>query len=456
MTYFNNINQIMKNQPIINVGMIGHVANGKTTLTSLLTGVGTQKFSSEKEKNITVRLGYANVKIWKCTNCNDPESFDCTNSSVMDKQCKYCNHVQNLVNHISIIDCPGHNMLTSTMLNGSSVMDYTILVESFTNDAIPAPQTSEHYLATMAAEIPTSIIVMNKIDVVNRETSQKKIKMIQEFIQNETNGLNIPPIVPISATFKKNIDVICEYLSQLKIPLKHDHNDKFKMIVIRSFDINKPGIDVRNLNGGVIGGTIISGTLKIGDKINIYPGLCKRIPEKEKSGYADFKYNELVGEVLSIQSDKNNLDYAISGGLLGIQLTIDPAYTRNDILMGSLVLKHDDIINDVKNSDDRLYKVYEKIIVIITKFLMDKQKIHDYLIQDTNIKLNINSNNIESKISQYSKSNFELKLELSKPIAITTDKFDKMKNYITIMTSGINNIVLGRGTIIGGIECINI
>jgi translation initiation factor 2 subunit 3 len=202
-----SINYFMMNQPIINIGTTGHVANGKSTMVKCLSGKETQQFSNEKERNITIRLGYANTKIWKCDVCIGQQCYSAYESSIMKKQCQYCNSKCSLVNHISIVDCPGHKSLTATMLNGSCVMDYDILVESCSNKSIPAPQTAEHLLATYTNNIPTFIIAMNKVDIVKRDIAYEKIKDISSYITDNFNNMTIPPIVPVSATFGANIDV---------------------------------------------------------------------------------------------------------------------------------------------------------------------------------------------------------------------------------------------------------
>lgn len=408
--------EIIKHQPVINIGIIGHVANGKSSMVNSLTQKKTQQHSKELERNITIRIGYANCKIWKCDTCKPPRSYSSSNSMTMSKTCIYCNSVVRLINHISFVDCPGHNDLTSIMLNGSSVMDYTILVESFTNDTIPAPQTKEHYAATRAAGIPTSMIVMNKLDLVSRSVAESKIDIMNEY--------NIP-IVPISATFNLNIDVICEYIGRLEV--KRDYKKNFKMIVIRSFDINKPGVDVRTLKGGVIGGTIMRGTLEVDDEISIYPGVYKKEDDK-------FKYKPLKGRVLSIKSDENELTSAVSGGLLGIQLTIDPALTRNDLLVGSLVLKSKDI-------DKTIFKVCDTIVVEISEYICDKRLLKDTLM------INVNSCNLECQVSKFRENKNKLELILTRPIAI-----DDIDNMVTIQDK-INGRILARGNIINGREC---
>lgn len=455
MTEVNNIfdlekikNEVMHLQPIINVGTIGHVANGKSEIVKRLTSKATQQFSKEKERNITIRLGYANAKIWSCSICPSPQKYSSSDSSTMTKKCS-CGSQLDLITHISMVDCPGHNELTSTMLNGSCVMDYAILVEACSNDIIPAPQTAEHFAAIQAANIPTTMIIMNKVDLVKKDRAKAQILKLTDYIESVTNKADdtksdIPPVIPISATFGANIDVVCQRLSQLRVPLSRDLNQKFKMIVIRSFDINKPGVDVTKLHGGVIGGTIMRGVLKKGDKINIYPGMVREIPEdKKKTSGADFRYEPIVGEVLSIKSDMNELDYAIPGGLLGIQLTIDPAFAKSDLLSGSLVLKSNDVTDKVK--------VYDKIAVSMTNFITNKDEIMNLMKTKPNLLVNINSNNIDCSVHRYDRKKQCVLLKLERPIAI-----DSTDNLVTIINANRNKDILARGIINDGIMCENL
>jgi translation initiation factor 2 subunit 3 len=291
---------------------------------------------------------------------------------------------------------------------------------------------------------------MNKIDLIKKNTAYEQIEKIKKYVQTLSNTSSCPPIIPISATFNINIDVVCHLLSQLKIPKERDPMARFKMIVIRSFDVNKPGSDITKLHGGVIGGTIMRGLLKVGDRINIYPGMTKAIPHNEKKDDgADFKYEPISGEVITIKSDMNELDYAIPGGLLGIQLTIDAAFTRNDRLAGSLVLKTNDVkLAENKNIDD-IVKVFDKIIVKINTLLVEQSAISDLLKTKPPMMINVNSNNIDCTIYKYIPKRQELYLCLKKPIAI-----DSSENLATIMRKNKKiNDILGRGIIIDGIKC---
>jgi translation initiation factor 2 subunit 3 len=278
-----------------------------------------------------------------------------------------------------------------------------------------------------------------------RDKAYEQIEKIMEYIESETNiGSNIRQIIPVSATFGTNIDVLCHRLSMLKVSKERDPFGQFKMITIRSFDINKPGCDLTKLCGGVIGGSIMKGMLKVGDQIYIYPGMTKRIAESEKEHQGpDFKYEPIVGTVLSIKSEMNELDYAIAGGLLGIQLTIDPAFSRNDHLAGSLVVK----------GDNKTIKVYDKIIIKMTTLLIEEDELKKIMKdskEDNKLIININSNNINCKVYKYNKKEKEIFLFLDNPIAI-----DDIDRFATIVNKNTNDIV-GRGIIIDGIECLKI
>ena len=135
-TYNVFIKETMQKQPTCNVGTGGHVSNGKSSIVKSVSGQKTQKHTAELERNITIHLGYANAKIWKCSGeCLEPECYQSSPSSVFEYECNVCGTRAELVNHISFTDVPGHNSFMSTMLNGTCVMDYAIMVESAANDA---------------------------------------------------------------------------------------------------------------------------------------------------------------------------------------------------------------------------------------------------------------------------------------------------------------------------------
>jgi len=139
------------------------------------------------------------------------------------------------------------------------------------------------------------------------------------------------PIIPISAVLKYNIDIICEYLvKHIPVPPR-DFTSSAHMIVIRSFDVNKPGEDVKGLKGGVAGGSILRGILKIGDEIEVRPGIVTRGAD------GTMKSVPIISTVVSLFAESNDLNYAVPGGLIGVGTNIDPTLTRADRLVGHVL-----------------------------------------------------------------------------------------------------------------------
>lgn len=119
--------EIIARQATINIGTIGHVAHGKSTVVKAISGVQTVRFKNELERNITIKLGYANAKIYKCDNpdCPRPTCYRSYKSEKeVDPPCERdgCSGKYRLLRHVSFVDCPGHDILMSTMLSGAAVM----------------------------------------------------------------------------------------------------------------------------------------------------------------------------------------------------------------------------------------------------------------------------------------------------------------------------------------------
>jgi len=124
--------EVISRQATINIGTIGHVAHGKSTVVKALSGVQTVRFKNELERNITIKLGYANAKVYKCSNpeCPRPGNYRSYGSGKEDNpMCERfgCNSPMVLQRHVSFVDCPGHDILMATMLNGAAVMDAALL-----------------------------------------------------------------------------------------------------------------------------------------------------------------------------------------------------------------------------------------------------------------------------------------------------------------------------------------
>ncbi len=427
----------MQNQPTINIGTIGHVSNGKTTTVKCISGIATQKHSSEKMRNITIKLGYANAKIFKCGTCNAPECYQPASSETIEHMCNICDEKTELVRHVSFIDVPGHSDLTSVMLSGTCVMDTTILIESVANKEFPAPQSMEHVYATNMRNISKSIVCLNKIDLIEKKETYVQIEKLKQALK--TYDIHDIPIIPIAANINGNIDVLCEYIcTKINIP-ERDLTLEPKMIVIRSFNINRSNKIVSKtdlVEGGIVGGTIVQGKFKVGDKIAIYPGIVIKNDVKTKNPI--FTYCPIKCTIESINSDKNNLQEAIPGGLIGVKLDVDPTYTIDDRLVGH-VMKLD-------NANTMHEKVYERLEIKFQK--LDRHvDLNQNLNVDDIIVINCNAFNTGAKVIKFVQSDGHYILKLDLPICVINN------DSITISKKVSQTLkILGIGTIIDGYE----
>lgn len=324
---------VIQRQATINIGTIGHVAHGKSTVVKAISGVQTVRFKNELERNITIKLGYANAKVYRCDNDACPRP-DCYRSYKSDKEpsppCERpgCGGTYRLLRHVSFVDCPGHDILMATMLNGAAVMDAALLLIA-ANEPCPQPQTAEHMAAIEIMKLRNVIILQNKIDLIKEAAALEHYRAIQDYIRSTPHSE--APIIPISGQLKYNIDAVCEYLVQkIAVPAR-DFTAPPRMIVIRSFDVNKPGTEVSDLKGGIAGGSIICGILRVGDEIEIRPGIVK------KDADGKLRCKPIFSKVVSLCAENNDLPYAVSGGLIGVGTNIDPTLCRADRLVGQVL-----------------------------------------------------------------------------------------------------------------------
>ena len=228
-----------------------------------------------------------------------------------------------LVRHISFVDCPGHDILMATMLNGAAVMDAAMLLIA-ANEPCPQPQTSEHLAAVEIMQLANILILQNKVDLVQQEDAAEQYNVIKNFVAGTVAGK--APVLPVSAQLGYNVDMVARFIySRVPVPVRR-FDATPRMIVIRSFDVNKPGECVEKLCGGVAGGSITQGVLRHGDAIEIRPGIITK----------DGKCTPITSTIVSLYAEKNELQYAVPGGLIGVGTNIDPTLTRADRLVGQV------------------------------------------------------------------------------------------------------------------------
>jgi translation initiation factor 2 subunit 3 len=309
--------------PEVNIGMIGHVDHGKTTLTQRLTGKWTDEHSEELKRGISIRLGYADAAFYKCQSCDEPQCY------FVNKKCPQCGGSCTLSRVVSFVDAPGHETLMATMLSGAAIMDGAVLVIA-ANEKCPQPQTREHLMALEISGTQNIIIVQNKIDLVSEKDAMKNYQQIKEFIKG-TCAENAP-IIPVSAHHDINIDVLIKTMEENIPTREHDTTKPSLMYIARSFDVNKPGASPKELRGGVVGGSLMRGMIKINDPIEISPG--RKIEVEGKT-----KIEPILTTARSFFTGGISTKEATPGGLLAIGTDLDPSVVKSDSFSGKIVGK---------------------------------------------------------------------------------------------------------------------
>ena len=211
------------------LGTAGHIDHGKTSLVKALTGIETDRLKEEKERGITIELGFA--------------SLDLPNGQ-----------------HIGIVDMPGHEKFVKNMVAGSSGIDVVTMV--IAADEGVMPQTREHMEICNLMGIEHGIIALTKIDMVDEDLLELALEDINDFVQD--TFLEDKPIIPVSSVtnegldeFVKTLETICSNLPQRKF------SSIFRLPVDRVFSMKGFGT--------VITGTLMSGSINVGSDIMVYP-----------------------------------------------------------------------------------------------------------------------------------------------------------------------------------------
>ncbi|MCI4335213.1 MAG: translation initiation factor IF-2 subunit gamma [Thermoplasmata archaeon] len=304
-------------QPEVNIGLVGHVDHGKTTLTQALTGEWTDRHSEELRRGISIKLGYADAAFYRCPKVEAPGCYR------TDPTCPEDGGKAEFLRAVSFVDAPGHETLMATMLSGAALMDGALLLVA-ANEHCPQPQTREHLYALDIIGVRKVVVVQNKIDLLTDAQAEENQREITEFLK--ATPIAKAPIIPISANHRVNIDALIGAMEETIPTPTRDPSKPPQMYVARSFDINRPGTRPKGLRGGILGGSLLQGRLKVGEEIEIRPGLTGE-------GAPDFLRTTVTGLV----SGGLELDELKPGGLAAIGTTLDPSLTKADSLSGRLV-----------------------------------------------------------------------------------------------------------------------
>jgi translation initiation factor 2 subunit 3 len=310
-------------QPEINIGFVGHVDHGKTTLTQALSGKWTDTHSEELKRGITIRLGYADCIFREDPTLEAPQKF-----TTLEKH-PISGNTTDIVRKVSFVDAPGHESLMATMLSGATIMDGALLLVA-ANETCPQAQTQEHLMALELSGIKNVIVVQNKIDLVSDDRALRNYKEIKQLLKD--TAFEDAPIVPISAAHGVNIDVLIDTIqSHIPTPDRDVQADPY-MHVARSFDVNKPGHNPTKLVGGILGGSVVQGVFKKGDEIELSPG---RLVEEANKLVA----KPITATVTGMMTGGESVDELTPGGSVSLLTTLDAAIVKGDQLTGNIVGK---------------------------------------------------------------------------------------------------------------------
>ncbi|WEL23748.1 translation initiation factor IF-2 subunit gamma [Candidatus Nanohalovita haloferacivicina] len=366
--------------PEVNIGLVGHVDHGKTTLTRALSGKWTDEHSEELKKGITIKIGYADITYYR----NDEGTLNVKEDGEKERT-------------VSLVDAPGHETLMANVLSGAAIMDGAVLVIA-ANEECPQPQTREHLAALDIIGVENIVIVQNKIDLVDEEEARENYKEIQEFVEGTV--AEDAPVIPISAQQEINIDAVLEAIdTEIQTP-ERDLEADGKMLVARSFDINKPGTSPEGLHGGVVGGSLVEGELEVGDEIELSPGINQ-----------DEEWRTVKTEIKSIMHGGNPVEKGTPGGLLAIETDLDPSMAKSDGLSGNILGKEGTLPETTEN-------ITVEVDLMDRAVGSEQEKEIENIKQNEPLMLNVGTSKSAGIVTQAGK---KVKLDLKVPICAEED-----------------------------------
>lgn len=225
------------------VGTAGHIDHGKTSLVKALTGIDTDRLKEEKERGISIELGFA--------------SLDLSGGMTL-----------------GIVDVPGHERFVKTMLAGVGGIDLVLLV--IAADEGVMPQTREHLSICELLKVKRGLVALTKVDLVDEEW----LELVKADVKEHLKGtfLEGAPMVPVSAITSQGLDELVQTLALLarEVPPKRT-DGLFRLPIDRAFIIKGFGT--------VVTGTLWSGMVKVGDEVVILPkGLKTRVRKLQVHG----------------------------------------------------------------------------------------------------------------------------------------------------------------------------
>jgi len=272
----------MKERPLT-LGTAGHIDHGKTTLVKTLTGRDTDRLKEEKERGISIELGFAELAL--------PSG-----------------------RHLSVVDVPGHERFVKTMVAGATGIDLFMLVVAADDGVMP--QTREHLRIIELLGIPTGLVALTKIDMVDDELAELVAADLEDFLA--TTRFAGVPVVPVSGVTGEGLPELLETIDRLgaQVPPRPAY-PATRMPVDRVFSLK--GI------GTVVTGTLWSGSISAEDTVAVLPAG----PARGADGLRDVR-------VRNVQVHDREVVAALGGQRVALNLT---GVDRDQVGRGQWIVK---------------------------------------------------------------------------------------------------------------------
>ncbi len=268
------------------VGTAGHIDHGKTTLVKALTGIDTDRWKEEKERGITIDLGFA--------------YFDLPGGR-----------------RAGIVDVPGHEKFIKNMLAGAGGIDIVVLVVAADEGIMP--QTLEHLNILSLLETKQGIVALTKVDMVDPDW----LELVMDDVHDRLQGtfLEDAPIIPVSAVTRQGLDDLVAAIDQLTEEVQaRDEHLPFRLPIDRVFSITGFGT--------VVTGTLLSGIVNVGDRAEVHPSnqetRVRSVQVHGKKADQGFAGQRVAMNVTGLEvSDLKRGDVLVSPGLISPTLMLD-------------------------------------------------------------------------------------------------------------------------------------
>lgn len=255
------------------VGTAGHIDHGKTSLVKALTGMDADRLKEEKERGITIDIGFADLTVGDV--------------------------------HFGFVDVPGHERFIRNMLAGAHGIDLVMLVVAA--DESVMPQTREHFDICRLLEVKAGLVVITKADLVDEELLQLVEAEVTDFVAG--SFLEGAPVLRVSARTLEGVDELKKALARLAAKVAaRDENTVARLPVDRVFTIKGFGT--------VVTGTLIAGRIRTGEELELLPSAGRRARVRGIQVHSQAMQEARAGERTAINLQGLDLDEVSRGQVL--------------------------------------------------------------------------------------------------------------------------------------------